>query len=246
MVTRSHACQICVPVPEVSVADRLLAASVAVLAREDSANCFRYQTWEVLKGADLDVSPDLFVDSQVRRQLASRPAATVLCVQSPDGEWRRLGWVTPENRGVIDDILRDAGVWRKDPVRRLKYFSRLLGSEDRMVATMAHLEVGKASYAELRELEFPLSPAELRRNLDDPRMVEWQALWILLLAIHHDPSDLPRVQDRFERCATRATPKQLAAWTTAWIELKGVGAMDRIEAYYLRDPTRQRDEILAV
>ena len=67
------ACQICIPLPERTLADRLLDSDAVVLAREDASRPFHYQAVETLFGEPGDAPIDLFLHSQARRVLAADP-----------------------------------------------------------------------------------------------------------------------------------------------------------------------------
>ena len=67
------ACQICIPLPERTLADRLLASDAVVLAREDAARPFHYEPVETLFGEPGGAPIDLFLHSQARRMLAADP-----------------------------------------------------------------------------------------------------------------------------------------------------------------------------
>ena len=71
IASAAGACQICIPFPERTLADRLLASAAVVLAREDAERPFHYRVTEVLSGTPHDSAIDLFLNSQARRTLAA-------------------------------------------------------------------------------------------------------------------------------------------------------------------------------
>jgi hypothetical protein len=92
LVPAASACQVCIPMPVKTLADRLLEADALVLAREDPARPFHYVVREVLKGDPGDAPIDDFLPSADRRVLAQIPQRHMLLARAkPDGGWSALG-----------------------------------------------------------------------------------------------------------------------------------------------------------
>lgn len=246
------ACQICVPIPTKSAADFLIGADVVVLARENPDKPFSLRAEEVLKGTLADPSIDLFLDSASRRILAANPDRLVVCVhgatEEEPGEWRRIGMTTAAFGSLVREIVARAADWQREPAQRVAFFSSLLGHDDDQVRTLAHLEVGKAPYDEIRRLgrEGVLSRDAILAFLDDFRMTEWHALYILMLAQTGDPRDHERIRESVRSAQRFGITSQIAAWATAWIEIDGESALEALAGWYLRNPDRKPEEVRAV
>jgi len=221
------ACQVCLPYPKESLADRLLAAGAVVLAREDPDRPFHYAAVEVLKG-EPSAPIDLFVDSTTRRLLRGNADRSVLLAEK-DG-WRRLATVDPDLLAVVRDVLRG--------VERPAYFAKLLGHPDAAIRDLAHLEVARAPYAFIREVDVPR--ATVLAGLRDRRYAEWRALHVLLLARTGVEADRKTIVE-----TVRARPaRHLAAWATAYVEIGGEGAIADLEDRYFGAPRDELREIV--
>jgi hypothetical protein len=246
-VVPADACQICIPKPERTLADHLLAADAVVLAREDPERPFHYRAAETLKGVDDDPAIDRFLNSRARRVLAASPKrAMVLARQPADGSWSALGITDPELDRVVRGILAADGRWRPretDNAERLDWFAPLLGHSDARLHELAYLEIGRAPYAQIRRLAPGLPREQLQRMLDDPRYLEWRRLAILMLGESTRAEDRERVRAAVTRQARSADILDLAAWATALIAVDGVAGLDRLADLYAADPGRERREL---
>ena len=243
------ACQICIPIPTKSAADYLIEADAVALAREDPDKPFSLRAEEVLKGELLDRKIDLFLDSQTRRLLTFRPKCQVICVrrdQGPEPGWRRIGTTSAVIAPLVREILARAPEWETEPQQRLVFFAPLLGHEDPLIQTLAHLEIGSAPYAKIKALGEILPPEEIRTFLRNFRMIEWHALYILLLGQSDDPRDHARIEEAMQSAAKFSITTQLAAWATASIETKQEEALEFIETRYFQNPGRRPDELRAL
>ncbi|MEP4078460.1 hypothetical protein [Haloferula sp.] len=244
-----HACQICLPFPTTSLADHLIDADQVVLARENPDKPFSLIAKEVLKGENTLPEIDLFLDSQSRRLLAGDPERHIVCTRVSTGdssEWTRVATSNPKLLTIIKEILSKASQWTEKPVERSAYFAPYLGNKDRSIATLAHLEVARAPYSEIRELVDAMPIEQLRAFLNDFRYAEWHALYILLLAQSDDPTDQQRIISAVESNADYSITLQTAAWATAFIELKEIQALEFFDQRYLKDPNRSIDEIRVI
>ena len=108
----ASACQVCIPMPVKTLADRLLEAEALVLAREDPARPFHYATVEVLKGDPGEAPIDAFLPSTDRRVLARFPQQHRLLARAkPGGDWSALGIADADYERVVRLILQHAGSW---------------------------------------------------------------------------------------------------------------------------------------
>jgi hypothetical protein len=244
------ACQICVPLPERTLADRLLASRAVVLAREDPQRPFHYRAIETLAGTPDGAPKALFLHSQARRTLAAHPQrAMVLAQSAKDGGWSTLGLTTPAYERVVRAILRQAGDWRPretDNAARLDWFVRLLGHADARLHQLAYLEIGRAPYGEIRRLAGRIPAQTLETMLAEPRYLEWRNLAILMLGESARDADRARVRETLARKARFGSSLNLAAWATALVAADGVDGIARLESLYLTNKAREDDELKAV
>ncbi|WP_295884566.1 hypothetical protein [uncultured Thiohalocapsa sp.] len=246
----ANACQICIPLPERTLADKLLASDAVVLAREDASRPFHYQVIETLFGKPGNAPIELFLHSQARRMLAAdSQRAMVLTHSARDGSWSTLGFTTPEFDRVLRGVLAQVGRWRPHETEnreRLEWFAPLLGHPDKRLHELAYLEIGRAPYAEIRRLAPRIDAKNLRRMLDDPRYLEWRSLAILMLGESGRPQDQIRVRQTLADKARVASTTNLTAWATALVAVDGVAGIEQLGHLYASKPGRSRDELDAV
>jgi len=244
-----HACQICVPFPQTSSADLLLGSEAVVLAREDPERPFRYRSVEVLKGDPGPEKIDLFVNSSTRRTLAVFPERSMVLVKPRKDEpsaWRSAGMADEIFEPIVREILGRAPIWEKEPNKRALFFSKHLGHSDPQVRTLAHLEVARAPYATIRTLGGIISREQIHTYLQNFRYMEWHALYILLLAQSEDPNDRQFITESFHSATHFHSTLQLAAWTTAFIELEGMAAIEIIEKEYFLKTSHSAKELAEI
>jgi hypothetical protein len=250
MTGGAGACQICIPLPERTLADRLLASDAVVLAREDAERPFHYRVTEVLSGAPDDRAIDLFLNSQARRTLAAYPdRAMVLARSARDGTWSQLGLTRPAYERVVREILSRADRWRPretDNAERLDWFVPLLGHADHRLHELAYLEIGRAPYVEIRRLAGRIPAQTLEAMLAEPRYLEWRNLAILMLGESHRPADRARVREALSQKARFGSSLNLAAWATALLAVDGADGLRRLRMLYLSDDRRGSEELEAV
>ncbi len=243
------ACQICIPFPKKSAADYLIEAETVVLAREDAERPFYFATVATLKGDPGDEKIDLFLDSTTRRVLATYPQHSIVLARLTDGEkkmWRRIGTADKDMGPVVKDILAASAVWEKEPEQRITFFARRLGHDNPQVSTLAHLEIARAPYNEIRDCSGFLSRDEIHTFLDNIRYADWHPLYILLLAQSDAPADHELIRDSFGSAARFGSTLRLAAWATALIEIEDGKGVAKIEERYFRKAARKPEELLAV
>ena len=243
------ACQICFPIPKNSTADFLLSADRVVLACENPDKPFSLMTVEVLKGSEDGPEIDLFLDSGTRRLLKACPERHVVCVyraSSPDAPWLRVGVTNDIFAPIVREILHQSSLWETKPKERLAYFSQFLGHEDSQLSSLAHIEVARAPYHEIRGLGNILPRKELHAFLGNFRMIEWHPLYLLLLGQSEDEQDHEIIVGKVRSAEKFATSTQLASLATAWIEMEQGVALDFFEANYLSQPDRSEKEMRAL
>jgi hypothetical protein len=246
----ADACQICVPMPEKTLADRLLASDAVVLAQEDPERPFHFAAVETLKG-DQGLAPiETFLNSQARRVLAAYPDRRMLLARDPrEGKWMTLGIADSELDRVVRRILSFSGSWapmETDNPARLEEFARLLAHPNPRLHELAYLEVGRAPYRSIRTIASAVPIETVRNMLDDPRYLEWRSLAILMLAQSERPADRARIIETLLHKQRSASTLNLAAWATACIAVEGTACIERLERLYLTRSDRSEEELLEV
>ena len=148
-----------------------------------------------------------------------------------------------ELASLVQKILGSARVWEREPKLRVDFFGRLLGHQDSQISSLAHLEVGRAPYREIKRMKDALPRDEIHAFLKNVRYLEWHALYILLLAQSEDPQDQKMIADSLRSAARFSSTTRLAAWATAAIEVEGADAIDFIEAEFFQDAERSDKEL---
>lgn len=246
----TFACQICVPFPTKSAADYLIESDTVVLAREDPERPFHYATIKVLKGDPGEKPIDLFLDSATRRSLAAYPErAVVLTGKSKDAvtAWKRVAMTDDQVAPVVREILALAPLWADRPRARIEYFGKRLGHDNAQLRSLAHLEVGRAPYSEIKRLGGALSREEIHRFLANFRYMEWHALYILLLAQSEEAADRALIESSLRSASRFKATIRLAAWATAFIEHREEEALAYIESeYFAAGSQRSRAELVEI
>ncbi|MEZ5430158.1 MAG: hypothetical protein R3F31_03065 [Verrucomicrobiales bacterium] len=245
----SHACQICIPFPQKSPADQLIESEGVVLAREDPERPFCFVTVEVLKGSPGPEKIDLFLDTTTRRHLSLHPGHSVLLVKGSgagDSGWRRIGLMDETFGPVVRETLQRAHAWKDRPSDRTAFFAKRLGDVDPQVRTLAHLELARAPYAEIRKYGGVLSRETIHAFLAERRYVEWHPLYLLLLAQSGHPEDAARIRRSMESAARFAISLNLSAWSTALVEVDQEKGVQFLEENYLCQPSRSDGELRAI
>jgi hypothetical protein len=243
------ACQICVPFPTISTADYLIDGYAVVLAREDPERPFHYRSVEVLKGDPGPEKIELFLNSPTRRTLAVFPERSMVLVKPKSDEqasWRSTGMADEVFEPIVREILDRAPLWENEPNTRATFFSKYLGHADPQLRTLAHLEVARAPYSTIRTFGGILSRDQIHAYLKNFRYVEWHALYILLLAQSEDPTDHEFITESFHSATHFHSTLQLAAWTTAFIELEGMAAIEFIEKEYFLKTSHSAKELVEI
>lgn len=244
-----EACTICTPFPKKSAADFLIESQTVVFARHDPQNPFSYKMVETLKGKPKSACIGLFVDSATRRILrANHDYVVVLYRAGEKSDWKNLGVADEEYQQVVRRLLVFASDWQgKDGAqKRLKFFLPYLCHENRALCELAYLELGRAPYSLIRQVGKSVTSKDLDDFLERRQYREWRSLAILMLAQQANEQDRDYIIKNFRDCVQFSMTKNLAAWATAYIELKQAGAIDEIEREYLSNPTRTPEELRAV
>lgn len=246
----AQACQICIPKPTQTLADRLLSSDAVVLAREDPERPFHFATVEVLHGDPNQIPIDAFLNSQARRRLAMDPDAAMLIGRDgKTGKWQTLGIAGGEFEQVTRQVLSFSGDWQPGETNnaaRLREFAQWLGHEDQRLHELAYLEVGRAPYATIRSISADIPLEQVRGMLDDPQYLEWRSLAILLLGQSTIDADQARVQRTMLNKQRLSGTLNLDAWATAYVAITGREGVEQLSDWYLNDKRRSRGELKAI
>ena len=244
---QAMACVVCVPVPKETTADILLASGVVAFAREHPQHLFTYEIVEMLKGR-LDNKPiGLLVDSVTRRRLSAESKSRVLLVRrSSDTPWERLGFAGAVYQSFVRMVLSQASVWRQRRGKRdrLNYFETLLTSRNDTLRRQAVLEISRGPYRRIRAAASRVSRQDIYKVLANVTWLEWSPLYIVMLGQSKVKDDRTFVARRFKSNARHGTRTHLAAWTTAFIEMERLDAVEFITANYLTRQSYDRDALL--
>jgi hypothetical protein len=239
------ACLVCIELPERTMADRLVEAEIVALAREDPARPFIYAPVALLRGGDPPPIPFL-VDSATRRRLAAAAEDAVLMAHEPESGWVQLAYANKDVRQAADEILAAAPSWERDDAARFAYFAARHDHADPTIRQLALAEIAAAPYADIRTMQPRVTRAEIVRLLRDPGQLAWAPVHILFLGLSDDPADHALVRNAVEVAAKHGVRSHLAAWATAYAEIDGPPAVERLRALYFDDPPRDLAPLRAV
>ena len=249
--SRSHGCLICLPVPTTSPADYLLDSDLVVIAREDPGAPYWLRIVKVLKGDASGVEREFFLEGPLQPGPSLNRNREVICAYgSREGrsqpEWARVGNTDVAFAPLVDEILERGEQWKADPKERASFFAEYLGHRNQQVRALAHLEVARAPYDQIREFAGALSHQELRTSLQNFRLTDWHPLYILLLAQSDEDIDHQLIAGKVRAAAESGRNLHLAAWLTGWIEFDSDAAFDFLQGNYLSGPARDAAEIRAL
>lgn len=245
------ACTVCIPFPTKTTADYLVESEAVVLARENPDKPWSYIAVETLKGDPGAAWIDQFINSRTRRLLERYPERGVVLVQNSKDSttWRNLGFADEDYEQIVRDILQKAPAWQ-DPdtstESRLAFFADFLGHNNRALHELAYLEVGRAPYGYIKKLSGKWPLDDIRTLLRNSMYFEWHPLAILMLAQSDEEADREYIAEKFTSLSQVGLTTNLAAWTTALIEIKEAAAVTDIENRYFQNSARNREELIAV
>jgi len=247
----AQACLVCIPLPERTLADHVVDAAAVALARSDPDDPFRYAVTEYLKGDSVGAPGGIpfLIDSTTRRRMAADgDVFTILSRELPGSEWTLHGAGGAPMVSVVREIAARSEAWLggAGSEDRFAFFAALHDSPEPGVRSLALAEISGARYGLIRTLAPKLTRAEVVRVLRDPTMFEWAPIHILLLGLSDDPADRAFVRSAFEAAGRSSGATTLGAWTTAYLEVDGAAALDRIRVEYIDDPTRSEAQMIEI
>jgi hypothetical protein len=264
------ACVVCVPLPTKTVADYIVESNAVVLARENPDKPFSYLAVENIKGMISNPEIDLFINSSTRRRLSMNKQSAVALAQDTAGNWRSLGYADEDYERIIRETVLKYRDWEDnssdwggnsadweghstywentsiDSLNRIAFFAPLLGHSNHRIHELAYIEVGRAPYSLIREFSLSWPADKVRMTLNDPLKFEWFPLAILILGLNAENIDQQLIRESFTNVSGIRSSINLAAWTTAYIEIDGEAALDEIEKLYFQSTNRDLDELIAV
>ncbi len=240
-----HACQICVPYPEKTLADRLLEHDEIIFAREVPDTPFVFYQIEVIKGPGATEPFKMFCDSPTRRKLRAIPDSAAVLVRKHNDDWRPMTFADAGFLSFIRTLVSTSIDWpdHSNNQERQRFFSKLLSSEDPQIHQQAYLEIGRAPYSMIKALAAEIPTTQIYDLLRNYRLVEWQNLYILMLGQSPEAKDREYIRDKVQSAARFGSTRNLAAWVTAFIESHPDSGVDEIERMYFMSKNRTNEEI---
>ena len=249
------ACLVCIPLPERTLADRVVEDAVLALARPESGDPFTYTAQEYLRDASVDAPGDLarpipfLVDSAARRRIEADPGVFALVSRATPGtDWELLGVMSPEMVVLVRDIVERSQTWADHAASadRFAYLRPAMPAPIRRSERWPSPRSPAFPDARIRTLAPQLTRAEIVRVLRDPTMFEWAPIHILILGLSTADEDRAFVRSAFDAAARSPSATSLGAWATAYLEGDGAAALDRIEADFIDDPDRPKDQMAEI
>lgn len=243
-----QACQICVPYPEETLADRLLANDEIIFAREVPDTPYIFYQMEAIKGAGVTEPFKMFCDSSTRRKLQVSPDSAVVLTRKQNDSWQRMTFAAPGVQSFIRNLVSTSKDWPEIPNNqaRLKFFSKLLHSEDPKIQEQAYMEVGRAPYSTIKDLAKTVSRKQIYDLLLNFRLIEWHSLYILMLGQKGEADDLKYIRDKLQSAAQFGSTLNLSAWVTAFIESHPEDGIEEVERMYFISQNRTNEELIQV
>jgi len=248
------ACVICYPVPQTTLADRVIDSKVLVAVREKADAPYTFQVIRSLKGEGIPEEMHVFVDASSRRRLAANPKDVIILSRSGNEEYRFFSYGTPTVQMLIDAALANSAHWQTNSGReeRYRFFLDFLGDPDPAIRDQAYLEVARAPYRLLKGFAPEMDRQTIHGFLANYRYVEWHPLYILMLSQSEHPDDRNYIVREFFSLAKHGLTTNLAAWTTAYIESQSMDseqtakAIARLSELYFARGDRSQEELEAV
>lgn len=240
------ACLVCFELPERTIADRLVEADVVAFAREDPDNPFGYSPVALLRGEDPPPIPFL-VNSSTRRRLAAAPEEAMLLAYETGNGWAQLAYADPAVQAMAEEIVAFAPTWQAgDAAARFAYFAERHDHPDQVIRQIALAEISAAPYASIRTIEPRLAREEIVAVLRDPNRAAWAPIHILFLGLSDDPADQAFVRRAIDIAARYGVRSHLDAWATAYVEIDGPAAVERLNDLYFDVSQPDPDALNAV
>lgn len=239
------ACQVCVTLPEASLADHLITADVVVLAAPAPGNPFKFVPKRQIIGAqtDLERTPDIpfLVDSRTRAAFRANPSMTVLMTfgtVTKDGagrgvsrKWTRIFNLTPEREEFLNALWAEKNLWpggKSASGARVAFFARYLSHKDQVLRDTALIEIDRVPYSSIQILRNTVAADNLLREFDSLGRLSFVPVAIRLLGLQHNDEKAKRiVRSRYPGSILRSSGYAYD-WALAGIAVDGPTAVDAI------------------
>jgi hypothetical protein len=195
------ACQICVPYPKTTLADRLIQSKTVVMARERNDKAYTFYPVEILKGFIDSDDFNAFIDATSRRMLRQQPEdVVVLRRENIESDWQYVAYADLDYQKFIRSILGQSTQWLRvrGDRNRIDFFAERLNHGDQKIREQAYLEVGRAPYASIKRIAGTVPRQQIRGFLDQWRLIEWHSLYILMLGQSRHPDDRSYIRRQLE------------------------------------------------
>jgi hypothetical protein len=109
---------------------------------------------------------------------------------------------------------------------------------------MTYLEVSRAPYSAIKQISVSVPIKTVRGMHRNPRHLEWHPLASLSLDQPESIEEHHCVSPHFELKHQHACGMNLAAWKTAYIEIRDKAGIGRVDPAYLTDKVRSDEKRL--
>lgn len=245
------ACPLCLGAGQPTKAQQLVAAPQAALA-VPAAEAGRFRVVEVVKGE----RPAATIEGGVSRfgsvadEAAAKSGKSVLLVRDEAfSTWVVLGGSRAGDVGWLRKLAAGkpaAAMSDEDWRARVALVVPYLEHPEPLLAELAYGELAAAPYAAMRTAKSRLDAGVIRNWLTDPKLVDRQRLYTLLLGVAGNAQDAASLERRLETAWKSGDATNLGSMLAADLELRGAQRLEWLEAKYLRDRARTAPEITAV
>ena len=233
----AKACAFDLVKPERTVIDWIVESDTLVLARPEKGDPFSFAVVKVLAGTETPPPIPYLVESSTRRKLANRPEAAVLFARTQDSHWRRVAFVDEGFAQTLEVVLNHREAWSTGmPQSRIDYIESLQDRTDPLHKTIVISELDKVPYEKLRAFDLRISANELLSDLWTPQGYTYQAIRALLLGFNGSDSARLEIRRVMKGAGGSSNPKNLGAFSAAFIETEGMNGVSRLARDVLLDP----------
>lgn len=239
------ACAFHLSAPEKSAVDWVLETDHLVIARNTPDTPFVFSVTETLRDGGREVEIAQLVDSNLRRRFTANPDEGMLfAYDSATGTWRSLAYLTRDFRAIVDRVLANMDSWEPGYApERFEMFAPLQNDPDAGLRQLAILEIDKAPYTMLREIELSIPVSNLLEDLWTPRGYPYQSIRVLLLGLSGEDAAREEIHAFIDRVATWDWANNLGAFATALVEIDGVNGVTRLEQAFFATPNQPLDKL---
>ncbi|MFA3920195.1 hypothetical protein [Ruegeria hyattellae] len=241
------ACQVCVTLPEASLADHLITADVVVMAGPAQDNPFKFAPRQIIKGTsdDLERFPEIpfLIDSTTCAAFRADPEMSVLLTYgtlAKDGarrglsrKWTRIFTLTPEREKFLEALWTEAELWQGRTTAsnaHVAFFARYVSHEDRVLRDTALIEIDRAPYASIQTLRNTVAADALLREFDSLTRMSFVPIAIRLLGLQVDDDKARKiVRSRYPGSVLQGSGYAYD-WALAGISVDGSDAIMAVDA----------------